>query len=142
MVGPELRFDIQRFIDEVDELVGVDVEKVTPAIQTRVTRNYLPQALACNEQVRHGVLQELVAAWRDNEDHGNRRRFGRATVNLAHFCLSRTDLRDFSGQELRHAVDSIVRISRWYHTDNNLWIRFRPYARQVVEHLWGGIEVF
>jgi hypothetical protein len=140
MVSRILQTEIQRFINEVGEPVGVDVERVSPAAQERIRREYLHRVLRCDETVRRTVLDQFIAAWRDNADHGNRRRFGRASINLAHFCLSRTELQELSEQDLNHAVDSIARISRWHHTENNLWLRFRPYAAQAVDLLWGGIE--
>ena len=141
MVSDDLQNEIRAFISEVGEPLGVDVEDPIPsAVTARVQSYYLPLALAHDESVKREVLQELRAAWRENPNHGNRRRFGRAASNLAEYCLKPTDMRELNATALPHAIDVVVRISGWYHTDSNLWLRFQPYARRVVQLLWGEIE--
>ncbi len=142
MVSAALQDEIRDFIREVGEPLGRDVEGSIPAaVATRVQTHYLPTALGRNESVKRKVLEALRRAWRDNPDHGHRRRFGRAAVNLAEYCLKRTDISEVSANALPHATDVVVRISGWYHTGNNRWIRFKPYAQQAVDLLWGDIEL-
>jgi hypothetical protein len=50
-------------------------------------------------------------------------------------------MRELNATELQHAIDVVVRISRWYHTDCNLWNRFQPCAERAVQLLWGEMEV-
>ena len=139
MVSQALQNEILAFIDEVGEPLGMDVESTTAAVLNEVQRDYLPRVLSRDENVKRQVLREFQAAWRDNADHGSRRRFGRAMANLAEYCLRRTDLSELTQSDLRHAVDAIVRIGRWYYAENSLWIRFRPCAHECVELVWGGI---
>ncbi|MGB7760053.1 MAG: hypothetical protein WBL61_09500 [Bryobacteraceae bacterium] len=135
--------EIEALIDEIGEPRGIDVQHPSRVAQRDIQRDYLPQALSCDERTKRRVLEEFRAAWRENEDNDNRRRFGRAMVNLAEYCLKPTEIGELSqADDIRHAIDAVARISRWYHTNPkcNLWRRFRPYARQAVELLWGDIQ--
>lgn len=140
MVSEDLQREITAFIDEIGEPLGIDVEHPSPAARRDVQLRHLPQALGCDERNKRRVLQEFRVAWRNKEDHGNRRRFGRAMANLAEYCLVRTEIGELSRRDVRHATDAIVRLSRWRHTECNLWLRFRPHARQAAELLWGEIQ--
>ena len=124
MVSEILQRELHAFVDEVGELLGIDVERPSQAVLRRVQAEYLPRALTCDEPTKRRVLQVFRSAWRDNVDHGNRRRFGRAMVNVTRYCLIKTDIIELDDQEVRHATDSVVRLAGWYHTHCNLFLGF------------------
>jgi hypothetical protein len=143
MVSADLQTEIDTFIAEIGEPPGINVEHLSLADQRQIQRDYLPRALGCDERTKRRVLEQFRVAWRNNEDNGNRRRFGRAMANLAQYCLRPTEIGELSQPgDIRHATDAVARLSRWCHTNPecNLWRRFRPHARQAVELLWGDIQ--
>lgn len=97
----------------------------------------MPEIVQLSEQAREDILSRLEASWRNNQDHRHIRRWGRAAIGVAEYLLRPTSL-DEANKE--YAADVIVRISRWYHTDTNLWIRFQPDAQYIVEQIWGDIK--
>jgi hypothetical protein len=84
-----------------------------------------------------------------NEDHGHLPEWKGALMNIIWFCIIPTDSfheieenqkQPFNAFE-KTAISSIIRFSRWYHTKRNFWKRFKPYAKQIGELLWGDMEL-
>jgi hypothetical protein len=140
MVSAGLQQEIHGFVMEVNEPLAIDVEEPTPVNVATIRREYLPRALSCTEPIKEQVLRELRSAWRDNQDHGKVRHFGRAAINFAEYCVRPTAVGELSESEIGHAIDVIFRLRRWHHTGgSNIWRRFQPYASRVVNLVWGGL---
>jgi hypothetical protein len=138
MVSDELRDEIAAFVNAVGEPHGIQVDVWSPEIDAQVRARYLPMAIARDEATKKRALSELRTGWHTNQDHGHIRRWGRAAVNIAVYCLLPTTMEEVAELGNSSAVDAVVRFSGWFHTNNNRWIRFRGYAVEVVNELWGG----
>jgi hypothetical protein len=82
------------------------------------------------------------------ENHSKLKEWQGALENLIIFCLLPT----ISYHEIEatqpqpcdltaKAISSVIRFSRWYHTNSNFWLRFQPYAERIGKLLWGDMEI-
>lgn len=136
MVSAEFGNEIAEFLELVQEPYEC-VEQVSQEGVARILADYVPACLALLEAERRTILHLLRDSWLLNQDHKHVRRWGRATVGIAEFLLKPTDHDEV--QRLC-AADVVTRVSRWYYTENNLWTRFRGYAHNITDLIWGNIE--
>jgi hypothetical protein len=136
MVSDRLAQQIELFIQRVAEPY-VLVEAVSPEGEQHVLQQYVPRIIGMPEDEKLKILQRLDRGWRDNQSHGRARDWGRASIGVARFLLEPTEIDEV---QVPQAVDVVVRISRWHHTETNLYQRFRPDASFVVRQVWGDIE--
>jgi hypothetical protein len=135
MVSQRLRGRIREFLDrfgdDYDLVEGVSVER-----GEQVLAEYLRALLSLSEEARRriiGVLEDSIAT---NGDHGRLDSWRKAAIGMAKLLEATHE----EAVDRREAADVIVRVSRWYHDDNNIYRRFVPAARVVVEVVWGRIE--
>jgi len=102
-----------------------------------VINRYINSVINLTEQERHHLLDRMDQSLTQNHDHGFWERWLWACVGVARYLL-KCNTRDEI--ERRKAADVIVRLSRWFYTNNNFWIRFRPTAREIVTTIWQNIE--
>ena len=154
MVSKSLQDRINRLVQRIQDFAqGISatyeaVEDATQAERNHIQSNYLPQVIALSEEDRIEILTLLEEQWSDVEKEdgkiteGQRRhrmRWGKATLGFASYLLMPTEMKEV---RTAYAVDMVIRISRWYHTNTNLFIRFRPVAQLTVSKAWGDIEGF
>jgi len=148
MVDNPLKARIEAFVRNVREHVDqnyVLVEAATRQERQRIQeRDYTYRVVSHPGHLKTEILEVLEASWnarlRDGVVHSKARHWGRAASGFAHYLLKPIEMEQVN---IDAAADLVIRMSRWYHTTNcNLWIRFKPYARRVVELTWGNIERF
>lgn len=148
IVDNPLRARIEAFVRDVGEHVDQNyelVERVTPEERDRIQqRGYIHRVISHPEYLKTEILEVLETSWnarlQNGTVHSKARHWGRAASGFAHHLLKPKKMDQV---DIEAAADLIVRMSRWHHTRNcNVWIRFRPYARRVVELTWGDIERF
>ena len=135
MISEVLKKKIGDFIEVVNEPY-VKVEKVSYEDIDRIFNNYISKILNLNETSRSQVFETLERSYRANSDNSKIRQWGRLCVGIA-------DLLGKEESELvdkREAADIVVRLSRWYHTQGNFYLDFIPWAKKIVNLIWGGIE--
>jgi len=137
VVSQQLRHRIEAFVSRVGEPY-VPVERVSAKGSEYVAQRYLPTVVALPEKKKEEILKRLEESWRDNQDHGMIRQWGRAASGAAKFLLLPTSISEL---QLDPAVDVVVRLSRWHHSSgSNIWRRFIPAATFVVREAWGEVE--
>ena len=135
MISEALKEKINGFIKEIDEPY-VKVEKVSYEDIDRIFNKYVLKILNLNEASRLQVFETTEKSYRANYDNSKIRQWGRLCVGIA----------DLLGKEepdwidRREAADIIVRLSRWYHTQGNFYLDFIPWAKKIVNLMWGSIE--
>ena len=144
MVDNPLRARIEAFVDEVGEHVDQNyalVEAVTRQQLRHIQEmHYISRVIGHSDHRKGDILAVLEESWVAREDHSKARHWGRAASGFAHYLLKPKDMEHV---HVKAATDLVVRISRWRHTRNcNVWVRFRPYACDVVELAWDEIEDF
>ena len=113
-----------------------------------ILNHYLPIAHAQSEKVKQKCLGIMIKSCNKNNTHGHLADWQGALENLIIFSILPTE----SYHEIEatqpqpcdltsRAISSVIRFSRWYHTDNNFWTVFKPYAQKIVRLLWGEMEV-
>jgi hypothetical protein len=138
MVSAELQAAVVSLWGIMDESYSME-QGVSPNEANYLDRTYIPEAIARTEDIKSTLVVTLVESIHSNNDHGHIRRWNRAACGVARFLLLPTEIREVN---LEYARDVVVRISGWYYTHNNLWIRFLPTVRLVVQQLWGDIDRF
>lgn len=137
MVSTQLKRQIEAFVSRVGEPY-VPVERVSTQGSEYIAERYIPAVVALPEKTKQEILRRLEESWRDNQDHGKIRDWGRAASGTARFLLLPTETAEV---DLQPAVDVVARLSRWHHSSgSNIWKRFIPTATFVVRQAWGQIE--
>ena len=136
MVAETVRRRIEDFVRVVGEPYEL-VEGVSDEGVRAVQHQSLRAALACDLPTRERVLDMLEISWRENQNHGRIRDWGRLACGIAIYLLVATEENE---AELIPAADVIVRLSRWRHNDGTgFFVRFVPYAHQIVGLLFRDI---
>jgi hypothetical protein len=118
-------------------------------IANRIINHYLPSAQSKPEEIKRKCLEIMKTSCDSNEDHGHLPDWKGTLMNIIVFCIIPTvsfhEIEEIQKQSYnafeKPAISSVVRFSRWYHTERNFWIRFEPYAKQIGGLLWGDMEV-
>ena len=116
-------------------------------IANRILNHYLPTANTRPDKIKKQCLEIMKESCK--EEHGNLVDWQGALENLIIFCLLPTEsyheIEDTQPQPCdltAKAISSVIRFSRWYHTENNFWIRFEPYAQEIGKLLlWDDMEI-
>jgi hypothetical protein len=149
MISEDFMREVKAFIGLLGKLeLGYQL-KYDEEIKSKVLDHYLPAAQAQTEEIKRRCLEIMKKSCVRNSDHAHIGKWKGALLNIIVFCIIPTT--SFHEVEERQkkpydfykeaAISSVIRFSRWYHDDCNLWNRFKPYAEQIVELLWGDIEV-
>jgi hypothetical protein len=138
IVCDPLKSRIERFLRNFSGAYD-KCENVSEEKKLYIEKNYIPQVISLDNDTRNKIMQVLEDSWNKNQDHGNLYKWCGAARGIAEFLLRPIEMDQV---QLDMAVDVVVRISRWYHTNENvgLWKRFVPYASDVVKLAWGDIE--
>jgi DNA polymerase II small subunit/DNA polymerase delta subunit B len=138
IVGEPLKSRIERFLQNFSERYE-KCEKVPKEKSDYVEQHYIPQIVRLDNNTRNEIIQILEDSWNKNQDHGNLYKWCGAARGVAEYLLMPIEMDQV---QIDMAVDVVVRISRWYHTNKKcgLWKRFVPYASNVVKLVWGDIE--
>jgi hypothetical protein len=115
----------------------------------KILNHYLPVAQAQPESVKRQCLDIMRQSCNENEDHGHLPDWKGTLMNILYFCVLPTtsyheieETQKLPYDSFRNpAISSIIRFSRWYHTDTGFYIRFKPYAEQIGTLLWDDMEV-
>ena len=136
MVGEPLKSKIEKFIANVNEPYK-KVSGVSPEQERDVMDKYVPNIVCLDEDIKKDILLALEDGWNFNQDHSKVRSWGRLAVGIAEYLLYPSEIEEVQADI---AVDVIARISRWFHSEDNLWSRFAFHADTVVKKAWGTIE--
>lgn len=113
------------------------VEQVTMDGIAHVRYSYILRIIELSEARKELIVMRLQRSWRDNQDHGMVRRWGRAAVGVLNYLILPTLMSEVDEE---NAADVVFRLSRWSHSRNTIWQRFRADASFVVEQAWREIE--
>jgi len=102
-----------------------------------IMSNYIDDVLNLNDSERERILDIMQSSLSQNSYHKFWGRWFWVCIGIARYLLPYNLLNEINETK---AADVIVRISRWRHTRNNFWIRFKPYAQEIVSIIWGDIE--
>jgi len=135
MISENFKQEIDDYIIKTGEPY-VKVEKVPYSEVDTIYDNYVEKLLELEEETRKKVLDVLKSSWKANSGHSKIRQWLRLCVGIANLLkLEKTDFVDKS-----EAVDIVVRISRWAHSSGGFYQDFIPYAKIIVNKIWGDIE--
>jgi len=139
IVGEPLKSRIERFFRNFSEPYK-KCENVSMEKRIYVEKRYIPTIIHLGDDAKTRIMQVLEESWYENQDHGNVEKWGGAARGIAEYLLMPKEMDQV---QLDVAADVVVRVSRWYHTNSEcgLWKRFIPYARRVVELVWGDMEL-
>lgn len=139
IVGEPLKSRIERFFRNFSEPYK-KCENVSMEKRIYVEKRYIPTIIHLGDDAKTRIMQVLEESWYENQDHGNVEKWGGAARGIAEYLLMPIEMDQV---QLDVAADVVVRVSRWYHTNSEcgLWKRFIPYARRVVELVWGDMEL-
>jgi len=145
MVSEALRNRIRNFVERwINEAQLHAGHRRTNYIEVENVRNvdyvidrYINSVLSLSEQSRDNLLDLINRSLDQNREHGFWERWLWACIGIAKYLLVHNDRNEV---EDRKAADVIVRLSRWYHTRNNFWTRFKPTASEIVNIIWSDIE--
>jgi hypothetical protein len=113
-------------------------------IAKRILDFYLPTANGASDDLKKKCLEIMKRSC--DEDHSKLADWQGAMENLIIFGLMPTTSYQEASAIVRpkditkSAISSIIRFSRWYHTESNFWKRFEPYARKIGNLLWKNME--
>jgi hypothetical protein len=148
MISDGFRKEIKEFFDYLDgNNFGVKY-KYDEKIAYRILTYYLPRAQAQPETIKRQCFEIMKTSCFSNEDHRHLKEWKGALWNILLFCILPTLSFHEIEAELKRpfdslkgrAISSIVRFSRWYHTDTSFWKRFYSPARDIGKLLWGDME--
>lgn len=143
IVGEPLKSRIERFLRNFSEPYK-KCENVSMKKRIYIEKHYIPTIIHLGDNAKTKIMQALEESWnariRNGVVHGNAIRWGGAARGIAEYLLMPKEMDQV---QLDVAADVVVRVSRWYHTNSKcgLWKRFIPYARRVVELVWGDMEL-
>jgi hypothetical protein len=136
VVSAQFAVQIQSFVAEINEPY-VCVEDVSDDGIRAIYDQSLRFAVSRDEQTKARVLELLQRSWRENKDHARRRDWGRLAVGICTYLLLPSRVDESAAAE---GADVLVRLARWnYSTSQNIYARFIPFAREVVDELFGDI---
>ncbi len=135
MVSNALKQKIDDFINMVNEPY-VKVESVSYEEIDKVYNKYVKKIFELSEETRFNVLETIEKSYKANYGHNKIRQWGRLCVGIA----SLLGKHEHDWIDRKEAVDIVVRLSRWYHTQGNFYLDFISWARKIARTLWGSIE--
>ena len=148
MISDGFKAEVKVFLDYTGITKFGVKYKYDKELEDRILKHYLPTAQAQPEEIKRQCLEIMKTSCFTNEDHNKLEKWKGALWNILVFCIIptlsfheiETELKQPFDSLKGRAVSSIVRFSRWYHTDNPFWKRFYPPARAIGELLWGDME--
>jgi hypothetical protein len=115
-------------------------------IEDKIINHYLPMAQKKSEDIKRECLEIMKKSCSENTDHGRLSVWKGMLNSIIWFCIIPTisfheieeNQRKTYDSFKKNAISSVIRFSRWYHTDSGFWLRFGPYAIQIAKLLWNG----
>ncbi|GAK56028.1 hypothetical protein U27_02990 [Candidatus Vecturithrix granuli] len=136
MISEPLLSEIERFLQEADGRYKYRLaENVSSGQIEHVMNKYVPRIIEASQREKEMILNNLKRSLSENQDHKKLSDWKGAAMGTVQYLLLPTLIEEVNRI---YATDVIVRLSRWYYTDSNVWKRFRPYAEYIVRTVWGG----
>jgi hypothetical protein len=150
MIDEKFRKEVRVFLDYLGhEDFGYSL-KGDAKIEDKILNYYLPTAQKQPEEIKRQCIEIMRRSCLGHISHKLLRHWKGALMNIIWFCIIPTasfhEIEEDKGKPhdafRRKAISSIIRFSRWYHTNKSgSWKCFRPYARQIGKLLWDDMEV-
>jgi hypothetical protein len=148
MIEAEFKTDVGAFLKYLNQKdFGYQLE-YDEEIENKILNHYLPEAQKKSTEIKRQCIEIMQKSCELNGDHQHLVEWKGALVGIIWFCIVPTE--SFHEIEEYHketydayhktAISSVIRFSRWYHTQAGFWSRFKPYAQKIGKLLWGDME--